>query len=393
MADSSSVEISYTQETNFGETPNNAFEKLRHTGGTFGVTTNTTRSSEVRGDAQRGGAVRTGFEPNATINMELSGRTFDDFMRDAIRANSWSTAVDISGSDISADSTNDKFVSSSSVDFTTTNIVKGQWVYIDGFADTQINGWYKATDVGQTTAGELLVANSVPADEASGESITMAGSYVRNGTNDPSYSLQLQHLDLTDKYKLIKGARIGQFSLDFSTGSIITGSFQFQAQSHELAASAAGDGTVNAAPDTEIMNAIDHITGIFIDDTLVSGEASAFSFQANANARRLNAIGQLEASDIGLGSMDLTGSLTFYLDGDTWGQLQDYVDFAKFGLAIALDDGNGNGYVIEFPKAVRSNEPGNVPGPDEDIQLQFDFSAEPGESYNKTIQVTRLNSA
>jgi len=393
MADSSLVEISYTKESTFGEVPNQAFEKLRHTGGTFGVTTNTTRSSEVRGDAQRGGAVRTGFEPNATVNFELSGQTFDDFIRDAVRSTGWSTAADVSGTDISADSAGDKFVSSSSVDFTTTNIVKGQWVYVDGFADTQINGWYKAVDVGTTTATELVVANSVPADEAAGESITMQGSYVRNGTEEPSYSLQLEHLDLTDKYRLIKGARIGQFSLDFSTDSIITGSFQFQGKAHDLPGTASGDGTVNNAPDTEIMNAVDHVTGIFIDDTLVSGEASAFSFSANANARRLNAIGQLEASDIGLGSMDLTGSLTFYLDGDTWSQLQDYVDFKKFGLAIALDDGNGNGYVVEFPKAVRTNEPGNVPGPDEDIELQFDFSTEPGESYNKTIQVTRLNSA
>jgi len=323
MADSSLVEISYTPETNFGETPNNAFEKLRHTGGTFGVTTNTTRSSEVRGDAQRGGSVRTGLEPNATVNMELSGQTFDDFIRDAVRSTGWSTAANVSGSDISADSAGSKFVSSSSVDFTTTNITKGQWVYVDGFTDTTINGWYKATDVGATTATELVVANAPPADEASGASVTMDGAYVRNGTADPSYSLQLEHKDLSSKYRLITGARIGQFSLDFSTDSIVTGSFQFQAKGHELKTTASGDGTVNAAPDTASFNAVDHVTGVYIDDTLVSSEASAFSFQANANARRLNAIGSLEAVDIGLGSMDLTGSMTFYLDGDTWSQLQD----------------------------------------------------------------------
>jgi len=392
MADSSLVEISFVEESTFGTVPNSAFTKIRHTGGSFGVSTNTTRSNEVRGDAQRGGTVRTGFESSATLNIELSGQTFDTFIKQLMRS-TWSTAASVSASDISADKANNKFVSSSAVDFTTTNIDKGQWVYIDGFADTSINGWYKASDVGQSNAGELVVANNVPADETAGNTITMDGSYIRNGTNKPSMALQLEHLDLSSKFKLITGARIGQWSLDFSTDSIITGSFQFQGKSFETKSSKSGDGTVNDAPSTEAFNAIDHVTGIFIDDTLVSGESSSFSFQANMNPRRLNSLGNLEAFDIGLGSMDVTGSLQFFLDDDTWSRLQDYVDFTKFGLAVALDNGNGEGYVIEFPQVALTNEPGNVPGPDDDVTLQFDFSAEPGESYDKTMQVTRLNSS
>lgn len=392
MADSSLVEISYVKESTFGEVPTDSFTQLRHTGGSFGATTNTTRSNEVRSDAQRGVVVRTGLEPSATLNMELSGRTFDDFMEFVLRS-TWSTAAAVSDNDISADSTGNKFVSSANVDFTTTNITKGQWIYIDGFTDTTINGWYKATDVGVSNANELVVANDVPNDEAAGNDITMDGSYIRNGTDKPSVSLQLEHTDLTDKYRLIKGARAGSWSLDLSTDSIITGSFEFQGTDHTLETSKSGDGSVTDAPDTEVFNAVDHVTGIFIGDKKISGELASFSFSANMNPRRKNAVGRLQAFDIGLGSLDLTGSMTFFLDGDTWSQLQDYLDFKKEPVAVALDDGNGEGYVIEFPKAVRTNEPGNVPGPDDDVQVQFDFSAEPGESYDKVIQVTRLNSA
>lgn len=391
MADSSLVEISYAKESTFGEIPNVDFNRVRHTGGSFGVTIQTTRSSEIRGDAQRSGTVRTGFEPAATLNMELSGQSFDDFI-EMVERDSWSTAANVSASDISADSTNDKFVSSSSVDFTTTNIVQGQWVYVDGFSDSSINGWYKAADVGQTTATELVVANSVPADESSGNSITIKGSYIRNGTDKPSMSLQLEHLDLTDKYRRLKGARVGQWSLDLAR-EIVTGSFQLTAQDHALATSAAGSGTVLDAPDTEVLNGIDHVTGFFIDDTLVTDCVTQFSMQANQNPRRINCIGDLKAADIGLGSLDLTGSITFILDDNTWSQLQDYIDFTKFGLAIAFYDGNGNGYVMEMPKVVRTNEPGNVPGNDEDVTLQFDFSAEPGSigSETKTLQVSRVS--
>jgi len=392
MADSSLVEISYVKETTFGEIPNNPFNKVRHTGGSFGVTTNTTRSNEVRGDAQRGPAVRTGFEPQATLNMELSGQTFDDFM-ELLQRSTWSTAADVSGSDISADSTGSKFVSSSSVDFTTTNIADKQWVLVSGFTDETINGWYKVTSAGGNTATELEVVPAPPADEASGSSITIKGSYIRNGTDQPSMALQLEHLDLTDKYRRIKGGRVGQFSLDFSSSDIITGSFQIQGTDHVLETTKAGDGTVNPAPNTEVFNAIDNVTGIFLDDEKVSGEVSQFGMQANMNPRRLDAVGRLGAFDIGLGSLDLTGSITFYMDDDTWSQLQDYVDFKKFSLAVAFEDDAGNGYVMEFPKAVRTNEPGNVPGPDDDVVLNFDFSAEPGESYGKTLQISRATAA
>lgn len=389
MADSSQIELSYIEETTFGEVPNSPFERIRHTGGTFGATTNTTRSSEVRGDAQRSGAVRTGLEPNATLNFELSGKSFDDFIKQVMR-DDWSTAANVSASDISADSANDKFVSSSSVDFTTTEIVKGQWVFIDGFSDTSINGWYKAEDVGQSTAGELVVANSVPADEASGNSITIKGSYIRNGTDEPSMSLQLEHLDLSSKYRLIKGARIGQMSMSFGADEIITGSFEAVGLDHELPGSASGDGSVNDAPDTEVLSSVDGVTEVWIDDKKVSDGVTNFSMTLNQNARRDNAIGNLTSFDIGLGSLDASGSINFFLSDNAWSELQDYLNFTKFGLAIGFSDGNGNGYVVEFPRAVRTNEPGNVPSNDETVELQFDFAAEPGESYNKTVQISRV---
>lgn len=394
MADSSQVEISYIEETSFGEIPNNGFTRIVHTGGTFAAATQTTRSSEVRGDAQRGGAVRTALEPNATLNMELQGKVFDDFIKQLMRS-TWSTAAAVSNTDIQADNTSSAFTSAT-VDWTTEDITTGQWVYVQGFDTSGANGWFKVTSI---SASDLTVTPA-PSDDTNsgGNTITVEGSYIRNGTLYNSMGLQLQHTDLTNKYRLIKGARSGQWNIDLSSQSVITGSFELMGIDHTLETSAAGDGTVSAAPSVDPMNAVDHVTDVFLDGTSISGQVSSFSFGANMNPRRqysINSSTNPSPFDIGLGSLDLTGSLQMYLDDDTWSQVQDYLNFTKFDLAVALVGTDGNGYVFHFPKVVRTNEPGNVPGPDEDVFANFDFAAEPGSvgSETKTFQVSRRQAA
>lgn len=390
MADSSQVEISYLEESTFGQVPNSGFTKVKHTGGTFGAVTQTTRSGEVRGDAQRGSAVRTGLEPNVTLNMELQGKVFDDFIKQLMR-DTWSTAAAVSNTDIQADNTSSAFTSAT-VDWTTEDITTGQWVYVQGFDTSGANGWFKVTSI---SASDLTVTPA-PSDDTNsgGNTITVEGSYIRNGSNHNSMAMQLQHLDLSNKFRLIKGARLGQWSLDLSSQSVITGSFELMGIDHTLETSAAGDGTVGAAPSVDPMNAVDHVTGVFLDGTKVSGEVANFTFSANMNPRRkysINSTTNPSPFDIGLGSLDLTGSLQMYLDDDVWSQLQDYLDFTKFDLAVSVVGTDGNGYVFHFPNVVRTNEPGNVPGPDEDVFANFDFSAEPGSvgSETKTFQVSR----
>lgn len=322
MADSSQVELAYALEETYGEAPSTEFTKIRHTGGSFGADTQTTRSEEVRSDAQRGQTVRTGWEPSAEINMELSAKTFDDFI-EAVLRDSWEAPADRSES--------------------------------------------------------LDYDDSDSYDEA-----------IVNGTDNPSMSLQLQHLDVSsgDAYRLIKGARVGEWSLSASSNELITGSFNLMGTDYEVAESAYAD-SVEDAPDTEVFNSIDYIRAIKLDGEEVSGEVTEFSLSANMNARRKNAIGRLGAYDIGLGALDLTGSLNFYLDGDTWDRLKDYIDFKKMSLTVEMEDNDGNGYAIHMPKIAVTNEPGDLPGPDEDVMLSLEYSAEPGGESDKTIEVYR----
>lgn len=392
MSDSSQVEVSYQVETTFGTVDSgSAFTALRHTGGSFPHGTETARSNEVRGDGQRGGTFRSNVTASPTLNIEFSPTTFDDFIKGIMR-DTWSTSVTASGTDVTstddADGTG-SFDSATDIDFTTTNIDVGQWVYVSGFTSEGSNGWFKVLGV---SAGTLDVAPA-PADDTNsgGNSISFEGEYIRNGTTDISYALQRQFKDLSNKWELIKGNRIGSMDLSIEPGSLITGSMAFEGLKKTLETSNAGN-AINDASSTGIFNAIDQVSAIMTDRdgniAPISGDVMSLSLSLNQNARRQNAVGTLGATGIKLGSIDATGSLSLYLDGDTWAILQDYVDFTKFGLALVMDDGT-NGYVFEFPTIALTSEPGNIPGPDDDVMLEFDWAAEPGESYNKTVQVSK----
>jgi len=388
MADSSRVQISYAKQDSKGTVPNSSFNVLRHTGGTFGNPTQIIRSNEVRGDGQRGAAVRTGVDPAGDLNLEFSAKTFDELISGFLRS-SWSTPAAFSNTDAQADNVNSVFTTATG-DFTLEDITAGQWVYVQGFDTTGANGWFKVTSV---AAGELGVIPA-PADDSNGAAnvITMDGSYVRNGVEDVYYAFQLEHMDLTDKYRLIKDARIGSMAFSFDNRSEITGSFSFDGLSHELKAAKSGDGTVIDASNIEILNTTDHAKDIIINGDVYPDCVDSFSLNLDFKPRRLNGVGELESFDIALGSIEVSGSLKIYLTDSAWdNELKNYIDFTKISLAFPFVDSNGNGFVFELPQVALTQEPGNVPAPDEDIMLDFDFEAEPGliGAEDKTVQICR----
>lgn len=389
MSDSNRVQISILKQSEKGTVQaTDPFLEVFHTGGSFGAPMDTGRSNKVRSDAQRGAAVRLGLNPQAAINMELQAKVFDALMAGFFRS-TWSTPTEISNTDIQANNTGSQFTSTA-VNFTTEDVDVGQWVYVAGFDTSGANGWFKVTSI---AAGELGVTPA-PEDDANagGNTITMEGSYIRNGVQDQYYALQCQHLDLTNKIRFIQDARIGQMQLSANSRAIVTGSFNFEGLSFALNAALEGDGTVTAADETETLNATDHVSDIYIDGAAYDGCVTNFSFSGNANSRRKNCVGSLLSSDIGLGAFDFSGNFSIYLSDSAWaGLMTDYLAFTKMGIAFPFTDAAGNGYVFELLQIALTSEPGNIPGPDGDCMLEFSFEAEPVTigAETKTAQICR----
>jgi len=393
MSDSSRVQISFLKQSEKGTVQSNeAFKAVRHTGGSFGMPQDTVRSESIRGDAQRSAAVRVGANPEATLNMEITAKVFDDLLSGFVRGE-WSAPVAVSETVISADNAESRFVSgdTTALDWTGEGITVGQWVYVAGFDESGANGWFKVTSITDANLG-VTPAPAADANTTDPNAITVGGSYVRNGASDFYFALQCQYKDLTSKYRLISDARIGQMDLSIDSRSIVNGSFQFTGVQHDLKTEASGNGEVTDAENTEILNSSDHATGVYIDGEKYDGCVLGFTLSGDMAPRRRNCVGQLFSESVGLGSLNLSGSLSVYLSDEAWTSLlQNYMDFDKIGLAFPFVDSEGNGYVFEVVRAALTTEPGNIPGPDGDVQLDFEFEAEPGTlgSDEKTLQISR----
>ena len=148
MADSNQIQVSYTRESTWGTTPSNDFEAFPITGGAMAYGVETVRSQTVRSDAQLADSKRVGISPTANYDFELAARIYDDFMRSAVRSDAdWSTSASVSGAtDIAAVNSGNVFTSSST-DFTASNIAKGQWIYVSGFTTAGNNGWFKVSTI------------------------------------------------------------------------------------------------------------------------------------------------------------------------------------------------------------------------------------------------------
>ena len=272
------------------------------------------------------------------------------------------------------------------------DLTKGQWIFVAGFVAAANNGWFKVTALDTYS---LTVTGGTLSDEAATPAITIKSSQIRNGVNEAAYSLQEEYTDLTARFKLITGARIGNWNIDITPQTIITGGFGFQGKDIAQTAVAAGDGTVTAAQGNDVMSEVDAFDDVWIDNAAIAWDMSQTTMAVTTATRPQGQLGQLAKRGIGLGTLTITGSLETYNDDDSWAEEGNFFDFTKFSYAYALTDGNGNRYHFEYPQCAYTGEPGEIPGVDTDKMLAFDFDAEAGGSFGaasaeKTIQICRV---
>lgn len=393
MSDSNRVEYSAIREVDLGTTPNSALQEYKTTGGAMPHGQDTVRSATLRSDAQQADSKRVGITPSANQPFELAaGMYYDEFMRGSIRSdNDWTTEAAVAGTlNISANASGNTYTSGA-VDLTDGGLItKGVWIYVAGFVTAGNNGWKKVTSA---ASGTLVVAQTLT-DEGN-KSATMKVAWMTNGVEKASYSLQEYYLDLTNKGRSEVGARINTFSLSQTPSGIITGAIAFDGIQRAAITSRIGDGSVTAAPAKDVRTEVDGFETVWIDNVALTTDVMGLDLNIATPTRRGKPLGSLPSTRIGLGAVDVTGSISMYLEDNTWTYDGSYEGFTPFSLAFSLDMGGGDRYIIELPQAHFSNEPASNPGQDSDIMLDFDFDAESGGSFGlgnleRTIFIGRV---
>ena len=397
-ADSNRQTLSFVREATFGTTPASGMQIVPFNGGgTFGLSSESTRSQRVRTDAQLSQAKRTGTSPNISIPGELSS-DYDQLLRGAIRSNAdWTTDAGgatpaaVADVDITVDTTALTATLTAAAATSYANIEAEQWVYlatIEGTVNNGNVGWWKVRS--KTPAGTGVVLEDPNGDWTAEADIDILfrGSYLRNGNDVPSYTWQKNYADQTNLYEVIRGARPNGFGLSMALGGIVECNFDYIGSSFEQAAAAVG-GTAAAAPNGEIFGEVDNFDGVWIDNQPIDWDLIDFSMTGQTQARAQRKAGDINPVGVAMASLGVTGSLSAYLDADSWPFFGRYLNGEKFSLAVAFAN-DSNRYLIELFGALLSNEAGDTPGEDTDKTYQFDFEAEPGGDVGKTIQIVRV---
>lgn len=356
--------LSYAEESTFAEAPATALQNVRYTSESLKQTTNTEISKEIRGDRQKSDVKRTRISAEGTVGIELSITTFDDWLSAVIGSAGFDTGGQNTGT----------LSSSTAGTFTgisiEAGIAVGDWVRAAGFSAT-VDGVYKVTAVasGTLTVQPAPAASVVgDADETIDFSATAA-----NGIAKRSFTFEKFFQDLTNVFENVYGCVPGGMNLTIATESIMTGDFQFVGAFAESNAATVGTGANIAATGTDVLAAVDEIVALYEGDTLAAFTATEVSISINGNARTRINLGENSASSFGLGSLEVTGTITAYFS--TVAMFDKYLNGTESALAFVVKDEAGNHLVIDLPRIKFTDGQRLGGGENTDIMAELTFTA------------------
>lgn len=385
FASTNRVALRRVAESQLGTTPSTpTFKPIRYTSESLNYNLSNIVSEEIRDDRQTTDLIQVQSDASGDVNFELSYEAYEDFL-EAVMASTFSADLAISSSGISAEETGNHLLSSGLF----TNVQVGQWIKVDGFTASANNGYHLVTV--KTSASDIQVASTLT-DESAGNTITINGSILRNGTTVKSFSLQKYLADATTPTWInYFGALVNSLSLNVQTGQIVTGVFNMMALGATVATSAIAGQTVSAASAKDVMNAVGNVVGITFDGVPSTLYFQSLTAQITNNIRAQDAVGSLPHVGLVHGRFEVTGGLALYFENPT--MYQKYLAATAFSISFRFQDADGNAYVATMPKVKFETAPLNAGGRDQDMLLNATYRALYDPVTGCTMQFDRFAAA
>jgi hypothetical protein len=332
--------------------------------------------------------VQVSSDASGNIDFELTYETFDDFIEAVSAAAAWSTDINISGTDIEVTASTRTF--STTTTTLNTNIVVGQWVKVAGFiTNTANNGYWQVESV---SANAMVVYDPGTAlvDDTTGDTVTIDGTMVRNGTTLHSFTIQKHIQDITTPvYFNFTGSCINEMNLNFETGQILKGNFGIMSLDGDSSTSQFGSATFPTINTNTPMNSVSNILNIQQDETVMTQYIQSLSLAINNNIRAQDAIGSLQHIGLVLSRLEVTGNMNIYFDDAS--MFTKYRNATGFSYSFRAQDLDGNAYVFTFPNV--KFETGTVVsgGLDQDMVFNAGWRAIKDATTNCMIQIDKFD--
>jgi hypothetical protein len=364
--------LSYVPESAWGTAPASAFTALRITSESLSGSKARTRPNEIMGSRRVSPSVTQSEQASGAINFNLSYGTFDDFFAGALGGD-WSASQTIAGVSGDITVTTGTNVLSSTTSNKFQNLVEGQWIELRGFTagSGANNGFYriatKTNNQSLILAGRLIASTETPAGTAA--SVRNAGM-LRNGDLVKSYHLQNRFASAL--WLRYAGAMVSSLSLSGATGQFFTGSLNIVARDEVSAISAAGNGTVNAAPTGGFFDSVAAFGGVQIDDTALTAAVNSVALTVSREGAGMDyGMGSAAAQGARWGQVQVAGQIELYFRDAT--QYALFKSEARSRVSWRKRDPAGNSYIVTLPGSNLMNPNIQVGGPNQAILARFDI--------------------
>lgn len=398
-------QLRYCVETVIGTTPAVAGINLRNIGPTMKAAISTVSSQEVRSDRLSTGLTRADLNIDGGFKFELSAKEYDPFLEGLIGAPLTHYGTLGLGTVFAMATTGGLTITAAvaptgTSDFTTgPGLAVGSWFKVvapvgatqavkDYFADA----WFK---VGSRTTTVITLDASTPI-VAPGIFTSTAGyaisqSLQSNGAAPKGFTLEHNLTDI-GKFLPFQGMQVNMLDLDVQVGSIITGSFGFIGKSHTggMVAATTFTGTAVASQAFDVMNAVADV-GVLMENGASLLSAGSFiksvKMSISNNMRPQKAVGVFGNAGVGLGELEINGTLELYVQDATY--YNRWFGGTTTSLVFGFADSAGNGYLFELDK-VQFKDGGLNPGDrNSDVMLSLPFQAFYNATTARGIRITR----
>lgn len=380
-------------EASFGVTPDNpAWEYIRHSGFSLGLTKNMNISEELRADRQIVSARHGNKQVGGDISTVFSYGSFDKLLAAAL-CGSWASKAVKTGTTLSAAAADSSF-SDSGNGLVIAGFEVGDIFTAAGFATEANNGTFKVATV---AAGKITVTDTdgeavVLVDEAAGASVTLTSTadVLKAGTDEASFSV-LRHFEDAPAgvkgFHLINGVVINNFALKTVQGGNVTATFTAIGKGLAISATAPDGSTYGDPLYTEPM--------VGFVGTLTEG-GSAFGYATEIDLSLENGMetrfvyGSAETIKPSRGRSTLTGQLVAYFEDTV--MLEKFVNETPSALLFDMTDPDGNRYAFSVPLLKYTGGQPDVSGQGS-ITLTLPFQALRDATLESQISVTRYPAA
>lgn len=375
------------KESSWGDTPNNpALTFVRNTGESLSNSLTTERSQEIRPDRTTADLIVTDASVGGAFEFELSYGSFDDFIEAALMSAWVDAGVTTPITTTTAATSN---LTGTGVG---ANAIAGQLIELRG-ADTPANNRvYRVVDV---VDSDTLTVTPIPSAAETSAGASTVGSYVRNGTVEQSFTLVKRFNDASPvTTQSFQGMRVTGFTLDMSTASLITGSFNFLGAQATWGTNPAFPGETSlAAPTTPVMNAVTNITDINMDGVglCATGAVSSLTFELDNQHREQKGLCRLGNVGVVAGQLAVNVSGSQYFTNAV--EAQKFENSDAFEFSFNLVDNLGNTYNFFMPKNKYETFDVNASGLDTDVMAETSFTGLFDENTGVVIVISRIPAA